>query len=158
MIPTTCSGRDLEQLLGLSSGRISQLRADGILRAAPKNPRAFLLAPSVSGYCAFLKSANAPTPFNEARADLVRAKAQIATIDLDERRGAVVPISDVLKSWAVVVSTVRMRLLSVPRQAAMRCGLVDPERRARLESVVEDLVHAALAELSDAEVVGEAAE
>lgn len=90
---------------------------------------------------------NSDVDLNEARRRRELALAQLAELDLQERRGEVIGASEVESTWATVITNVRSRLLSLPTKAApMLQGVTG---LAETNEVLRGLVYEALRELSD---------
>lgn len=81
----------------------------------------------------------------EQRARLDKARADLAEMDLEVRRGQLVRAEVVAKTWSDLVTVAKSRLLAVPSRVAPE--LVNRDMRA-CEQVVRDAIHEALEDLS----------
>jgi terminase small subunit / prophage DNA-packing protein len=81
----------------------------------------------------------------EAQARLTNHKADLAELELQEKRGEVVTITRIRDEYQRVVSAVRSRLLTVPAVAAARVVSVQTEQE--VQRILDEHIHAALAEL-----------
>jgi phage terminase Nu1 subunit (DNA packaging protein) len=79
------------------------------------------------------------------QARLTRAKADIAEIELTERRGEVIPIKVFEDTLGRMVTQARQQLLQLPGRAA---PVLEGEPRAVIKSKLTTLIHAALKSLS----------
>lgn len=84
----------------------------------------------------------------EAQARLTNHKADLAELELQLKRGEAVPRAAVREEYQRVVSAVRGRLLALPAVAASRVVAVQSEQEA--QKILDDAIHAALAELGSA--------
>ena len=148
MLPTTVTASDLQRLFNVTSARISQLAAEGVIVRGKKKGQ-YLLVNSAQNYTALLRSRAAPSPMNDQRQRWLAAKADMAERERDHQAGELVPVRDVEAAWAAIVSTLRMRLLSVPAHLSARC---DPATRASFHAFATEYINSVLQELSDTEV------
>lgn len=82
----------------------------------------------------------------DADARLAHAKAEMAEIDLAERRGEMLRKDDITATVVDIVTTLRARLESLPAQLGPQVAAVSDE--ALCTAMIADHVEAALAELS----------
>ena len=82
----------------------------------------------------------------DADARLAHAKAEMAEIDLAERRGELLRKDDITATVVDIVTTLRARLESLPAQLGPQVAAVSDE--AICTAMIADHVEAALAELS----------
>lgn len=92
MIQRHCTAKDLAELLGVSTRRIKQLRADGALVTDDNtSPPRYLLVESLAQYALYLKRNDAPQEANRrclrATADYKERKAELMLLELRKRRG-----------------------------------------------------------------------
>ena len=80
---TLYTSKAVAQWLGLTERRIRQMRDAGIIREA--KPGLYDMKPTVQAYLAYLR--NGTDDLNQQRAELTRAKKEMAKLELDERRG-----------------------------------------------------------------------
>jgi hypothetical protein len=82
----------------------------------------------------------------EQRARLDKARADLAELQLAERRGALVPKADVTREWQDILRVFTARITSLPVRVATLCGAT-PDERVRLQTEATRHVHDALTEL-----------
>jgi hypothetical protein len=99
-------------------------------------------APKGKGRAA--KTADPPADLATSRARKEAALAALAEIELDEKRGKLIPARDVEARLADVFLNARTRLLGIPARARE----ADPTLSATQLQLVEDLVREALEELA----------
>lgn len=142
---------ELAALLGVSTTRLRQLVADGVLTRAARGQ--FALPGATQAYCQHMRdrvlgrSGPAPTAgdVNEQER-LVRAKADLAEFELKKKRGEVVDAELVGKWWESIVSAAKTRLLAVPSRAAPL--VFGATSLAASQAVIENLIAESLNELS----------
>lgn len=150
------NGQSLAAILGITPGRVTQLRNDGVLRAEGKPPR-YGLASSVQAYIAFVRDAargRAPEDSESERrkakadADYKEAKARQEELKLAELEGRMHSAEDVEAATTQLVYAVRSQLLALPGRVA-----VDAEMRSAQEvsGVVRREVCSVLEGLTDYE-------
>lgn len=142
---------ELAELLGVSTTRLRQLVLEGVLKRAARGQ--FALPDATQAYCQHMRdralgrSGPAVTAgeVNEQER-LTRAKADLAELDLQLRRGAVISSSDVGDWWDRIISTARTRLLAIPSRAAPL--IIGSGTLPKIQSTIESLLNEALSELS----------
>lgn len=137
-------GKDLCELLGLSSGMLTQLKKRGI--AVHLGHDAYDLEETVRNYVTHLRGiasgrggeAETLTLTGE-RARLARAQAEAVEMKNAVQRGDLVAAADVERAWGDVLRQVRARILAVPSRvraslslAPADVALIDRELRAAL--------------------------
>jgi len=111
----------IAKLLDLSERRVQQLSREGVIPKAQRGQ--YELVGSVRGYVQYLREqaakaqAGAPDYASE-RARFIRARADLAEIEADEKRGSVLVAEDVEAAWIAVLALLRTRLLSLPDRLA----------------------------------------
>jgi phage terminase Nu1 subunit (DNA packaging protein) len=114
----------IARLLDLSERRVQQLSREGVIPKAERGQ--YDLVGAVRGYVAYLRAAavqaqaGAPDVGVE-RARLIRAKADLAVMEADGRRGALLPAEAVEAAWIAVLARLRARLLVLPDRLAPTC-------------------------------------
>ena len=94
----------IARLLDLSERRIQQLSREGVIPKAERGQ--YDLVGAVRGYVAYLRDlavkAQAGAPdFGAERARLIKAKADLAEMEADGRRGELLPADAVEAAWTV---------------------------------------------------------
>jgi phage terminase Nu1 subunit (DNA packaging protein) len=118
----------IAKLLDLSERRVQQLSREGVIPKATRGQ--YDLVGSVRGYVRYLRDqaakaqAGAPDYASE-RARFIRARADLAEMEAEEKRGAVIAAEDVEAAWIAVLALLRTRLLALPDRLA---PLVHAER------------------------------
>ena len=114
----------IARLLDLSERRIQQLSREGVIPKAERGQ--YDLVAAVRGYVAYLRDlavkAQAGAPdFGAERARLIKAKADLAEMEADGRRGELLPADAVEAAWTAVLARLRARLLVLPDRLAPLC-------------------------------------
>jgi phage terminase Nu1 subunit (DNA packaging protein) len=137
----------IARLLDLSERRIQQLSREGVIPKAERGQ--YDLVAAVRGYVAYLRDlavkAQAGAPdFGAERARLIKAKADLAEMEADGRRGDLLPAEAVEAAWTSVLARLRSRLLVLPDRLAPLCheettiaGVRDQIRKAVREALDE---------------------
>ena len=83
---------------------------------------------------------------NDKCCSLIHHQANLAALEEETRRSKLIPADEINSEWAEMTSIMRAKITSIPEQvAAVGCGITDYNE---MESLVKDLVHAALDELA----------
>jgi hypothetical protein len=149
MLPALVTGKDLEKLLQLSQGRISQLNKSGVLKPAKGSKvgkGTFELLPSVHGYLATLRANDTPSPFNEARTVLTSTRAAIAELDLQARQAQLVSVEEIEAGWGQLMDALKGHLLSMPTKIAAR--LSSCRTTVEAQALLRREIHDALGRIS----------
>lgn len=137
----------IARLLDLSERRVQQLSREGVIPKAERGR--YDLVGAVRGYVAYLRDlavkAQAGAPdFGVERARLIKAKADLAEMEADGRRGELLPADAVEAAWIAVLARLRARLLVLPDRLAPLCveettiaGVRDQIRKAVREALDE---------------------
>ena len=129
--------------LDLSVVRIQQLQYDGVFEKDASLDFARL------SYLRWLRersSSKSNSDINNERARLVYHQANLAALEEEARRSKLIPANEINSEWAQMTSIIRAKITPIPKQvAAVGCGITDYNE---MESLVKDLVHAALNELA----------
>ena len=111
----------IAKLLDLSERRVQQLSREGVIPRAERGQ--YDLVGSVRGYVRYLRDqaakaqAGAPDYASE-RARFIRARADLAEMEAEERRGALIAAEEVEAAWIAVLALLRTRLLALPDRLA----------------------------------------
>jgi phage terminase Nu1 subunit (DNA packaging protein) len=144
-----CTARTLATLLNLTQQHVANLAQDGII---PKIGHGqYDVIPAVQAYVRYLqglaKGRRMETEEVHAeRARLVRAQAARAELEVEQRKGLLLPVIDVLHSWEQLVDAFRARLLSLPMRLAPRLVAMNESRT--IQTALTASVREALQELS----------
>ena len=144
----TLSTDRLAALLGVSPRTVQTLAKDGVI---PKAERGRFPLAAVTAYCEFIRSdaRRGPADFQAERARLTRARADVAEIELAQRRGELLARDDVDQAMFGAFSRVRARLLAIPSKAAPLVAMSDTNAAG---VVLRKEINAALRELSETTV------
>lgn len=85
--------------------------------------------------------------YDEARTRKVNAEAEIAELELQKIHGTLVIAEDVVSAWNDVLGALKAKLLAIPAKGAP--VLSTETQTGACQSILEDLVHEALEELSN---------
>lgn len=87
--------------------------------------------------------------YDEARTRKVNAEAEIAELELQKIHGTLVVAEDVVSAWNDVLGAFKAKLLAIPAKGAP--VLSTESQTGTCQSILEDLIHEALEELSNYE-------
>lgn len=144
----------IARLLDLTERRVQQLSRDGVIPRAERGR--YDLVGAVRGYVRYLREQAAraqsgAVDFGAERARLVKAKADLAEMEAEARRGDLLPASQVEEAWIAVLARLRSRLLVLPDRVA---PLVREETTiAGARSQIRAAIAEALAELASQPIV-----
>lgn len=144
----------IARLLDLSERRVQQLSREGVIPKAERGQ--YDLVGAVRGYVAYLREqavrAQAGAPdFGAERARLIKAKADLAEMEADGRRGELLPAEAVEAAWTSVLARLRARLLVLPDRLAPLC--FEETTIAEVRDQIRQAVREALDELATTPVV-----
>ncbi len=138
----------IAKLLDLSERRVQQLSREGVIPKATRGQ--YDLIGSVRGYVRYLRDqaakaqAGAPDYASE-RARFIRARADLAEMEAEEKRGSIIAAEDVEAAWIAVLALLRTRLLVLPDRLAPlaheQSTVADTRNliRATIREVLDDL-------------------
>ena len=111
----------IAKLLDLSERRVQQLSREGVIPKATRGQ--YDLVGSVRGYVRYLRdqavSAQAGAPdYAAERARYIRARADLAEMEANQRRGALIAADDIEVAWIKVLALLRTRVLALPDRMA----------------------------------------
>jgi len=140
----------IAKLLDLSERQVQQLSREGVIPKATRGQ--YDLIGSVRGYVRYLRdqavSAQAGAPdYAVERARFIRARADLAEMEANERRGSLIAADDAEAAWIAILALLRTRLLSLPDRLAPLVheqGNLAGTRdllRATLREALEDLAN-----------------
>ena len=143
----------IAKLLDLSERRVQQLSREGVIPKATRGQ--YDLIGSVRGYVRYLRDqaakaqAGAPDYASE-RARFLRARADLAEMEAEQKRGSLLAAEDVETAWIAVLARLRTRLLALPDRLA---PLVHAETSpAGVRDVIRGAIREALEELAESDV------
>ncbi|MBK45026.1 MAG: terminase small subunit, Nu1 [Roseovarius sp.] len=143
----------IAKLLDLSERRVQQLSREGVIPKATRGQ--YDLIGSVRGYVRYLRDqaakaqAGAPDYASE-RARFIRARADLAEMEAEAKRGAVIAAEDVEAAWIAVLAALRTRLLALPDRLA---PAVHAEASpAGVRDVIRGAIRESLEELAESDV------
>lgn len=143
----------IAKLLDLSERRVQQLSREGVIPKATRGQ--YDLIGSVRGYVRYLRDqaakaqAGAPDYASE-RARFIRARADLAEMEAEQKRGAVIAATDVEETWIAVLALLRTRLLALPDRLAPRLHAEDSP--AGIRDTLRGAIREALEELAETDV------
>ncbi len=111
----------IARLLDLSERRVQQLSREGVIPKAERGQ--YDLIGSVCGYVRYLRDqatkAQAGAPdYAAERARFIRARADLAEMEAEEKRGALIAAEEIEAAWIAVLALLRTRLLALPDRLA----------------------------------------
>lgn len=146
----------IAKLLDLSERRVQQLSREGVIPKATRGQ--YDLIASVRGYVRYLRDqaaraqAGAPDYASE-RARFIRARADLAEMEAEEKRGSVIAAEDAEAAWIAVLALLRTRLLALPDRLA---PIVQEQTRvADTRNLIRIAIREVLADLAETHVAPE---
>ena len=138
----------IARLLDLSERRIQQLSREGVIPKAERGQ--YDLIGSVRGYVRYLRDqalkAQAGAPdYAAERARFIRARADLAEMEAEEKRRSLIAAEQIEAAWIAVLALLRTRLLALPDRLAPQAfeqSTVGDTRnliRAAIREVLDDL-------------------
>ncbi len=140
----------IAKLLDLSERRIQQLSREGVIPKATRGQ--YDLVGSVRGYVRYLRdqavSAQAGAPdYTAERARYIRARADLAEMEAQQRRSTLISADDIEAAWIKVLALLRTRVLALPDRLAPQVHVLTSLAETRnllgtnLREVLEDLAN-----------------
>lgn len=140
---TLYTSKAVAQWLGLTERRIRQMRDAGIIRET--KPGLYDMKPTVQAYLAYLR--NNTGDLNQQRAELTKAKKELAELELGERKGNLHRTEDVEQALTTMLMNFRTKIMSIPAKLAKTvAGMSDS---AEIYDLLKKETDEALDELSD---------
>lgn len=111
----------IARLLDLSERRVQQLSREGVVPKAKRGQ--YDLIGSVRGYVRYLRDqaqkAQAGAPdYAAERARFIRARADLAEMEAEEKRHALIAAEQIEAAWIAVLALLRTRMLALPDRLA----------------------------------------
>ena len=111
----------IARLLDLSERRVQQLSREGVIPKAERGQ--YELIGSVRGYVRYLRDqalkAQAGAPdYAAERARFIRARADLAEMEAEEKRHSLIAAEQIEAAWIAVLALLRTRLLALPDRLA----------------------------------------
>jgi phage terminase Nu1 subunit (DNA packaging protein) len=153
----------ISKLLDLSERRVQQLSREGVIPKAERGQ--YDLIGSVRGYVRYLRDqatkaqAGAPDYMAE-RARFIRARADLAEMEAQEKRRSLIAADQIEAAWIAVLALLRTRLLALPDRLAPQAfdqSTVGDTRnliRAAIREVLDDLAQPDIELEADIDVEG----
>jgi phage terminase Nu1 subunit (DNA packaging protein) len=153
----------IARLLDLSERRVQQLSREGVIPKAERGQ--YDLVGSVRGYVRYLRDqalkAQAGAPdYAAERARFIRARADLAEMEAEEKRGALIAAEQIEAAWIAVLTLLRTRLLALPDRLAPQVfeqSTVGDTRnliRTTIREVLDDLAQPDIELEADPEIEG----
>ena len=153
----------IAKLLDLSERRVQQLSREGVIPKAERGQ--YDLIGSVRGYVRYLRDqalksqAGAPDYMAE-RARFIRARADIAEMEAQEKRLSLIAADQIEAAWIAVLALLRTRLLGLPDRLAPQVfeqttvGETRTLIRMAIREVLDDLAEPDIEFETDPEIDG----
>jgi phage terminase Nu1 subunit (DNA packaging protein) len=153
----------ISRLLDLSERRVQQLSREGVIPKAERGQ--YDLIGSVRGYVRYLRDqalkAQAGAPdYAAERARFIRARADLAEMEAEEKRRALIAAEQIEAAWIAVLALLRTRLLALPDRLAPQAfeqSTVGDTRnliRAAIREVLDDLAQPDIELETDIDLAG----
>ena len=140
---------DAAKLIDISERRFRELIGVDVITRASRG--AYEPATFVPEYCRHLRkrASGRPSLDGDARKRLDAARADLAELELAEKKHELIPAQEVADGFSVMVSNMKARLVAIPSKTA---PLISPEAPARTEKIIREQIYEALDELSRVKV------
>ena len=153
----------ISRLLDLSERRVQQLSREGVIPKAERGQ--YDLIGSVRGYVRYLRDqalkAQAGAPdYAAERARFIRARADLAEMEAEEKRRSLIAAEQIEAAWIAVLALLRTRLLALPDRLAPQAfeqSTVGDTRnliRAAIREVLDDLAQPDIELEADIDLAG----
>jgi len=153
----------IARLLDLSERRVQQLSREGVIPKAERGQ--YDLIGSVRGYVRYLRDqalkAQAGAPdYAAERARFIRARADLAEMEAEEKRRSLIAAEQIEAAWIAVLALLRTRLLALPDRLAPKAfeqSTVGDTRnliRAAIREVLDDLAQPDIELEADIDLAG----
>jgi phage terminase Nu1 subunit (DNA packaging protein) len=111
----------IARLLDLSERRVQQLSREGVIPKAERGQ--YDLIGSVRGYVRYLRDQALKAPagapdYAAERARFIRARADLAEMEAEEKRRSLIAAEQIEAAWIAVLALLRTRLLALPDRLA----------------------------------------
>lgn len=141
----------IAKILNLTPTRVQQLAKDGII---PKSSHGqYELIGTVTNYIKYLQErvpggggSKTSADISTERARLLKAQADMVEIELAEKNGELVSVSDVEADWMGMVNACRSKLLAIPTKSAYQIAHLNDSHE--IEKYLKRTVYEALEELA----------
>lgn len=140
----------MASLFSISARRIQQLAKENVIPKAEKGKYEFIGA--VKGYTSYLQElATGKTRATEDmqihRARLLRAKADIAELEVSILENQLIPANRVENVWSRMVGAFRARMLSIPNRLGAQ--VITLKEYNDVETLIRETIYEALTELAE---------
>ena len=153
----------IARLLDLSERRVQQLSREGVIPKAERGQ--YDLIGSVRGYVRYLRDqalkAQAGAPdYAAERARFIRARADLAEMEAEEKRRSLIAAEQIEAAWIAVLALLRTRLLALPDRLAPQAfeqSTVGDTRnliRTAIREVLDDLAQPDIELEADIDLAG----
>ena len=153
----------IAKLLDLSERRVQQLSREGVIPKAERGQ--YDLIGSVRGYVRYLRDqaqkAQAGAPdYAAERARFIRARADLAEMEAEEKRQSLIAADQIEAAWIAVLALLRTRLLALPDRLAPQAfdqptvGDTRTLIRTAIREVLDDLAEPDIDFETDPEIDG----
>jgi phage terminase Nu1 subunit (DNA packaging protein) len=142
--PQTVSLDAVCEALNLKVRRIHVLVKEGIIPPPVERGR-YDLVGCMRGYIRFLQKGETGDALTAHRTRQARARADMLEMERAQLAGELVPLEQVARAWAQVLTTLRTLMLAVPAQLAARIGMVRSavEAQALMRKEIEKVLEQA---------------
>jgi phage terminase Nu1 subunit (DNA packaging protein) len=145
---------ELARALGVNAFTVTKWQNDGLPvaeRGGPGRESRYDLALAMAWWRARettrLGGAGGAASLEVERARLARAQTEKAQLDLELKRGQLLPVGEITRVWGNITAAIRAKLLALPQAAAERCVEEAAHGAAAVQQVLEETIHEALREL-----------
>src|SRR5215471_214258 len=140
VLPETVTLDQLRMLLGVNTSHVNHLERQGIIKKVERD--AYQLA-SIPAYIQWLRKVQAgPQDWRTVRTEIGRERLALLKLERGAKEGSLLQKSDVKAMNVGIATTIKNRLLAVPRATAPR--LLGLSHAAQAEAVTAAAIEAAL--------------
>ena len=149
-----CNGKELAYVLGITSGRVSQLDAEDVFqrREIGNGEQKYELAECVQSYIVKVvqnistEDVKTRTEKAKAEADIKKAKAVIADLEAQELQGKMHRAEDVVEIFQNMLYEIRSMIMSLPGQLAT--DVANAENAAEAAAIIRTATNQLLMDMS----------
>ncbi|KGL00054.1 terminase small subunit, Nu1 [Thalassobacter stenotrophicus] len=143
----------IAKLLDLTERRVQQLSREGVIPKADRGQ--YALIGSVRGYVHYLRDqaikAQAGAPdYAAERARFVRARADLAEMEAEEKRRSLIAADEIEGAWIAVLTLLRTRILALPDRLAPQ--IVDQSTVGETRNLIRTAIREVLDDLAEPDI------
>lgn len=141
------TSKAIAAVLDMTDRNVRKLKANGVIREV--QPGLYDLIPTVNAYINYLRGDNKDgDAYTKQRARLAAAKAEIAELETQLRKGELHETAEIEQAMSVLVTNLRTRILALPAKLAPMLASANGDEttiydilRAELEETLNEMSH-----------------